>query len=55
MRDREISGQNKETEKQNRSEGAIQDSTFNYFACPKPKDLNLFYVMAIQKIGLSVF
>ncbi len=31
--------------------------TFNYFARPQPKDLKLFYVMAIQKkkIGLSVF
>ncbi len=42
MRDSEILGQNKESEKSNGSEGAIQERTFNYFACPQPKDLNLF-------------
>ena len=40
--EREISGQNKENEKKNGNEGAVQERTFNYFACPQPKDLNLF-------------
>ncbi len=42
--------ENEETEKENGSEGAVQERTFNYFAWPQPKVLNLFLnVMAMQK------
>ncbi len=48
--------ENEETEKENGSEGAVQERTFNYFAWPQPKVLNLFFFKhdGHAKKGLSV-
>ncbi len=45
--------ENEETEKENGSEAAVQQKTFNYFVWPQANVLNFLNVMAIKK-GLSV-